>query len=234
LELSFKIPDYLIFKNILSPDSLFVPERNIYIIDNKRTQQNMLISNLQLPLYMQYESKFKHLIYSNQNSLSIYKLDSLLIESNMLPFYETTNFFELDTIANWDSNFQLLDSNVVYSKPFSENVLDTSSCFIFPLQNTPKFNFLFIKGKLEVIQFDNSISFIELFVKDSLGQVVLNESINIDERIRAYGQGATIRFRKIVDLQSLISKSYIEIYLRNSDNNDLYIDDFNIQLYGLQ
>ncbi len=232
--LGFEYPDQINLVELRRLDSSVSCEgKDIYFIDNKRTQRLSRIAQFQLPLFFQYNNKYKHLMLTNNKGLSIYKMDTLILNPEIQPVFESVNYFDSDTIPNWYSNPGCFDSIIVYSKPFSEKVVDTSSCFYINLGNFQSCNNLLLKGQVELIQFDESSNFVEISVTGPRNEVKFKESIDVDRRLRAYGFGYTFSFQVLIKNEYLSSDNLLKVYFVNRDHNGMNIDDFDIKLYDL-
>ncbi len=197
----------------------------IYLFKNYYTRYLSGLSEQQLPFYVRITNNYKKIYENSLLDIQVFKVDTLTIEQDIL---DKTNNFEGGAIG-W-SNFQANDK-IVYSGSYSSSLGKFSST---------------LRVKIDTLNLNNveqlivTTNFHAYLKEESEVSFVISSSsgfwrgTNFRKQIKAYGNWIPVNISEVIDISNFKPGDTLSFYILNNDENEVYLDDFHIDLSVLK
>lgn len=190
------------------------------------------INRVDLPYYARSISPANPVIYdSKELNLSIYELRTFALPGHSeTPLISTLNDFE-SAAPFWHQNKQDLSTQIKYAGAKSNMVSQYSSTFEYPLDSLrgSDTTHLLIHCSLFCYAVDKTNAKIVVSLENSAGTTFW-KALEVNRYLKAYSNWWPITFDVTVTGMDLKGASLLKIYVWNSENQDIYIDNFQIEI----
>lgn len=188
-----------------------------------------------LPYYARNISPANPTIYESiELDLHIYELRALTLPGHSeTPLISTLNDFE-STAPFWHQNEQDLSTHIKYAGAKSNMVSEYSATFEYPLDSLPGSaeSDLLIHSSLLCYAVDKTSAKIIVSLENSEGTGFW-KAFDINRFLKAYSNWWPVTLDVTIKQKELKSASRLKIYVWNSEEQEIYIDNFQISLSGL-
>jgi len=185
-----------------------------------------------LPYYARNISPLNRVVFKSEElDLSIYEMTEFPIpDQAKTPLLFTFNDFE-NTVLFWKQIDQDISAGIKYAGAKSNRISEYSSTFDYPLdslqtEDTPD---LLVQCKLYCFAEGGTSSKIIVSLENSTGTYFW-KALEIDRYIKAYSNWWPVEFNVTIPQKDQKSASRLKVYVWNSDNQKVYIDNFGIKI----
>jgi hypothetical protein len=207
-------------------------ERKLMLL-NPYTRYLSDMTENDLPYYAVNISPENRLIYQSRDpDITLYEMREFSrfdqAENRIL---STFNDFELK-VPYWDQDDHDLSTDISYSGSYSNKVARFSSTFDFPMDSIQMKGSqgIVVQGSFYCFAEGRTGSRIVISIENSTG-VYFWKAIEINRYIQAYSNWWPIHFQVNIGQQEFRVDSRLKVYLLRSDQQQVYIDDFEINLW---
>lgn len=209
---------------------------NVFLLKNWYTRYLSNTSEKDLPLFARTVSPNNKLVYSNNDlNIEIWQMhDFSTPELTGTTLLKSTNGFEKDE-TNWTKQDENISGEIKYEGEYALRTVQYSATFVYPVNslNLEAFRHLIIQTEVMCNLFDTSKASLIISVDNEKGSYIW-ESIGINKYIKAYSKWWPVKYEEKISLSGIKENSVIKVYIWNSDNAKLYIDNFNIKVIGVK
>jgi 4-amino-4-deoxy-L-arabinose transferase-like glycosyltransferase len=208
----------------------------IFLLKNWYTRYLSNTSEKDLPLYARTVSSNNQLVYSNSHlNIEIWQMhDFSSPELTGTTLLKSTNGFEKDE-AYWTKQDENISGEYKYEGEYALHTGQYSSTFVYPVDsvNQEVFRHLIIQADVMCNLFDTSNASLIISIDNEKGSYIW-ESIGINKYIKAYSKWWPVKYEEKISVSDLKENSVIKVYIWNSDNTTLYIDNFSVKVIGVK
>lgn len=228
--LAFKYSDSLKFLNFdEAKNDTTLEGSNLYVIDNKFTQYLSGLRKQDLPNYLKISDTTQTEITSSTKiPFKIIKIASLQQNSYLELVLNSKNNLE-KTDSLWVLNLADKSKEEACSKPYSNKVNQYSSTFKYNIPEHLRENNIHVNVGLNVNLVGNCEGFVVVSLEDENG-IILYEQYNVTDKIKAFGNWKAITFGVLFNKEQLKTDSFIKVYVVNNNQEEMYIDDFEVEI----
>ena len=216
-----------------SPDSLGNKKALLYL--NWYTQYLSNTSHSDLPYFARNINPENPLIYENKKlQISIYEVNKMLVPShNGMEILHSENNFE-QPVPYWHQNEEEIMEGIKYKGNRSIQVNEYSSTFSYPLDSLDlhKFNKIVISSNVYCNFFDETNASLVISIENESGAYIW-KGLKIDKYIKAYSNWWPVNFEIEANTAEIKPGSQLKVFVWNTDKNTAYIDNFNIEIFGM-
>ena len=185
-----------------------------------------------LPYYARNFSPQNKVVYENDElDLIIYELEELFLpgQSGTL-LHSTFNDFE-NEVPFWNQDEGDISTRIHFAGAKSNRVSEFSSTFEYPLDSLEaKYTHgLLIQCSVFCYAVDKTGSQIVVSLEDSTGTYFW-KALEVNRYLKAYSNWWPLAFDVIISQEDLKRASLLKVYVWKSDESDLYIDNFSVQI----
>ena len=215
------------------PD-LATDKKNLLLL-NWYTQYLSGMNNDELPLFAKNIHPANKLIFEDKDlQLSIYELNQASILSRVgKQLLLSMNNFENIPIY-WDLNGNSLSETIKYEGEKSLFMNEFSATFSYPLDSMPIQNFSKIVIASEVYcNFSDQTTASLVFSIENESGSYFWQGQQMNKYIKAYSNWWPVSFEISIDSKEIKPNSNLKIYVWNIDKQKAYIDNFKVEITGL-
>ena len=217
----------------LTYDEFVIPENEIgkpvFLLKNWYTGYLSNLEEQRLPYYAKMTQNQEKVFEDSALNIQIYRLTDFSQPSKL---FESDNNFETSSIGWSDSR---LDKQHIYSGSYSSVVDEYSSTFKISLDSLKlaPMNQLIISASCYLDLIDESdpqmVISIEKEQKNEFWK-----GISLKKQIKSYGNWLPVSVNEIINLKDIKTNGTLSIYIWNREKSELYLDDFKIELLGIE
>jgi len=180
-----------------------------------------------LPYYVKIAS---NPVFSDEKlNLSIFELSEF---GNAKQLYSSKNDFESPK-SNWSE--VPVQNSKVYSGSYSEKIDEYSTTFEIALDSilSDSIDKLLISAKLQVFADEDSECQLVISI-ESKGNQYYWKGFNLKKYTKSMGSWWLANNNIIIDKSAIQEDSILKIYIWNNKKNEIFIDDFNADIFSLK
>lgn len=233
---SFNLKRSQSFHNFKDTLNIDFSNKDAVLILNSYTQFLSGINQNDLPFYAKYPEYSGELLFKDKIlDISIYKIKKVVLPSlNGKILFSSENDFE-SIQPNWAQNAENISSSFAHKGYKSYNVLDYSSTFQFQLDSIDYDSFFNILVSTQVhCNVDDKTKSILVISFEKDNEAYFWKVLEINKYIKAYTSWWPINFDFLVKSKEIQTSTTLKVYIWNSDNKKIFIDNFKVEIVGLE
>ncbi len=211
------------------------PQVQKYLFLNFHTQFYSNTLNKKPFFAKNIDSTYTLVFENKKHGIYMYKIPKVIIpEISGYKMAESKNDFEVRH-ENWTYNENNRETEMHFSGKYSSRLEEFSATFRLPLDSAIQLGVerIFIKCNLHFLC-ANKAGFSLVFVVENESGSQFWEGKNIDNEIRVLEKWNHTKFETVIDARKITPGSVLKVYVWNPQKGLAYIDDFEIQVYGLK
>ncbi len=210
--------------------------KEILLVNNQHFNGLMFYQEKDLPFYIRYPSKDDQTIYLNEQlGIHISKTEEVVNPETHGKeiIYSKIGFEENEKINNWNFSPDQIRTQPSFGGRRSYLCPEYSVTYTQLLDsNELEFNQIFLDAKLKVWVADQSKASLVISLEKE-GEMVHYRKVEIQNYLVAFSSWSTIDLSTLVETKLIPMGTNLKIYLWNPGLDDIYIDNFEVELIGM-